>query len=91
MTPIARQVLLELLRGEEDLLEQLCEAGAVPRDEAELRPEHADTARLVDTLVHELEVNWAGVEVVLHVHAQLIATRRQVAELLALLRERGVP
>jgi hypothetical protein len=91
MSPTARQVLLELLRGEEELLEQLCDAGLVPRDEALLLPEHADTARLVGTLVHELEVNWPGVEVVLHVHAQLVATRRQVAELLALLRERGVP
>ena len=88
MIPIARQVLLELLRGEEELLEQLCDAGLVPRDEAQLLPEHADTARLVGTLIHELEVNWPGVEVVLRMRAELLDTRRQVDELLRLLRER---
>lgn len=84
-----RQLLLELLRGEEELLEQLWDSGLVPRDVDTLSPEQTETARIVDTLVHEMDVNWAGVEVVLHVRAQLLATRQQVAELLAVLRERG--
>jgi hypothetical protein len=44
-------------------------------------------------LVSELEVNWAGVEVALHMRAQLVATQQQLAELAALVRraqrERG--
>jgi len=91
MSPVTtpRQRLLELLRGEEELLEQLWDSGLVPREIDELTPEHAETVRIVDTLIHEMDVNWAGVEVVLHVRAQLVATRQQVAELLALLRERS--
>jgi hypothetical protein len=87
--PIVRQLLIELLRGEEDLLEQLVDAGLVPRDESALLPEHAETARVVDTLVHELEVNWPGVEVVLHVRSQLLATRQQIHDLLTLLDQRS--
>jgi hypothetical protein len=36
--------------------------------------------------VHELEVNWAGVEIVLHMRSQLVATRKQLAELAELVR-----
>lgn len=78
--------LLALLAEDERLYAQLCEAGLVPREERELVPEHLETARVVHTLVHELEVNWAGVEVVLHMRGQLVATRRQLAELAELVR-----
>lgn len=59
----------------------------MPRDEAAVAPEHFETTRVVRTLVHELEVNWAGVEVVLNTRAQLVATRRQLDELAALVRQ----
>jgi hypothetical protein len=36
--------------------------------------------------VHELEVNWPGVEVVLRLRTELVETRRQVHELSAVLR-----
>jgi hypothetical protein len=81
------QTLLALLEGDDELLEQLCEAGLVPRDEEELLPEHAETARVVCTLVRELEVNWAGVEIILRMRGELVETRRQVAELVVLLRD----
>ena len=84
--PIARRILLALLEEDDDLLERLCEAGLVPREESSLRSEHAETARVVHTLVHELEVNWPGVEVILRMRAELVATRHQLRELAELIR-----
>ncbi|MET0390517.1 MAG: hypothetical protein ABW321_31385 [Polyangiales bacterium] len=81
-----KQTLLQLLAGDDELYVQLCEAGLVPRDDADLAAEHLDTARVARTLMQELEVNWAGVEVVLHMRSQLTATRRQLAELADLVR-----
>jgi len=86
---IPRRILLAMIEDDDELLERLCDAGLVPRDEAGLRPEHAETARVVHTLVHELEINWPGVEVILRMRAELVATHRQMADLLALLRSRG--
>ena len=81
-----RRSLLALLADDERLYNQLCEAGLVPREDTQLEKEHLETARVVSTLVHELEVNWAGVEIVLHMRGQLVATRIQLAELAELLR-----
>lgn len=81
-----RESLELLLQGDAELYVQLCDAGLVPRDDSALAPEHLETARVAYTLVHELEVNWAGVEIVLHMRSQLVATRRQVSELAAIVR-----
>jgi hypothetical protein len=85
---IQRTTLLTLLGGREDLLEQLMQEGLLPRDEAALTVDHAELARVVHTLSQELDVNWAGVEVILHMRSELIATRRQVGLLVELLRTR---
>ena len=81
-----KQSLELLLAGDRELYAQLCDAGLVPREDDALAPEHLETARVVRTLVHELEVNWAGVEVVLRMRSQLVATRRQLDELASLVR-----
>lgn len=83
-----KAMLQRLLDDDAELYDQLCEAGLVPRDDTALAPEHLETARVVRVLVHELEVNWAGVEVVLRMRSQLLATRRQVHELAAIVRGR---
>lgn len=87
-TPDLKARLLELLSDTPELYERLCREGLVPDDAAALSREHVETARVVRTLVHELEVNWAGVEVILRMRTELIDTRRQIAELAQLLRER---
>lgn len=84
--PNLRETLERLLAGDRELYAQLRDAGLVPREDSELAPEHLETARVVRTLVHELEVNWAGVEVVLQMRSQLVATRRQLSELAELVR-----
>ena len=81
-----KQSLELLLAGDRELYAQLCDAGFVPREDDALGPEHLETARVVRTLVHELEINWAGVEVVLRMRSQLVATRRQLDELASLVR-----
>lgn len=81
-----RERLRQLLSDDDELYDRLCEAGLVPRDDQALLNEHLETARVVRTLVHELEINWPGVEVVLHMRSELVATRRQLAELAELVR-----
>lgn len=85
------EVLLEILGGRAELLERLREAGLCPGDEEELAPAHAETARVVRVLAEELEVNWEGIEIIVRLRGELVATRRQIAELIALLRESRVP
>lgn len=81
-----REGLELLLEGDRELYAQLREAGFVPSEESALAPEHLETVRVARTLVQELEVNWAGVEVVLHMRSQLVATRRQLDELSTIVR-----
>ena len=80
------QLLLELLGGKSELLAYLRDAGLAPEDEEELAPEHADTARVVRVLAEELEVNWEGIDIIVRMRGELVATRRQLAALLALLK-----
>ena len=84
--PDLRALLRNLLEQDDELLGRLCEAGFVPRDDAALAPEHLETARVVRTLVHELEINSPGVEVIVRMRSELVATQRQVAELAELVR-----
>ena len=56
--------LLALLHGDQALMAHLCEVGLLPEAPEPYTAEHAEIARVAGTLVHELEVNFAGVEVV---------------------------
>jgi len=82
---IVRATILSVLEGDEDLYEQLLQQGLVPHDESTLGPSHVELARVTQTLVRELDLNWAGVEVVLRLRSELHETRSQVRELLRLL------
>lgn len=91
MTRIVRATILTVLDGDEELYEQLLQQGFVPHDEETLTPGHVEIARLTQTLVRELELNWAGVEVVLRLRTELQETRKQVADLLAQLAQHQGP
>jgi hypothetical protein len=86
---ITRKKVLYLLHDDVALYERLCEAEWLPRDLERFEPHHAETARVVGTLVHDLDVNWSGVEVALAFRRELEQTRRQVRDLIALLHELG--
>lgn len=80
--------LLALLHHDQELFERLCAEGHLDREADRFSHEQAETARVVGTLIHELEVNWEGAEVILRLRSELVATRRQVSELLVLLQQK---
>jgi MerR-like DNA binding protein len=70
----------ELLRVVE--AEKLVEIKHPADAEPVLSPEQAERLRLVAVLMRELEVNVAGVEVILHMHEDLCSMQRQFNEVL---------
>lgn len=86
---ITRARLLTVIEGDEGLYIRLRDTGLVPADESAMLPEHLELARVAHTLISELEVNWEGVEVVLRLRQELIASRRQMAALLRMLNKRA--
>jgi hypothetical protein len=88
-TRFTKATLLLLLEGDEALYQRLREASLLPERDEEIAPQHAEIARVAHTLVRELEVNVEGVEIVLRMRSELIASRQQVAELLRLLARTG--
>ena len=84
---ISLRQLLGALGGDDDLLTRLAALGAVePRGEG-YTPQEVERVLVSYTLVRELGVNWEGVDVILRLREDLLATRRQVARLLEVLRE----
>jgi hypothetical protein len=86
-THITHVQVLQALHGDDELLSRLVELGFVERRVEGYLPEEVERALVSYTLVRELDVNWEGVEVILRLREQLLATRRQVARLLALMTE----
>jgi hypothetical protein len=82
------QMLLELLQHDRELVDQLYELELLPRGADSFADEQVECALVARTLIRELEVNGPGVEIILRMRSELIATRRQVAELIAELRDR---
>jgi len=79
---------LAVIEGDTELLEQLVILGLCERRDDGFSVEEVELMRVARVLVRELEVNWPGVEIILHMRDELLATQRQVAELLELLRAR---
>jgi DNA-binding transcriptional MerR regulator len=70
------------LQVDEDLLrvvrdEGLLEIRQTSESEAVISPEDAERLRLIRILMRELDVNVPGVEVILHMHADLCSMQRQ--------------
>lgn len=82
---VSREALLDLLRGDSQLVEMLEEAGIISA--RELSPAEVEDVLVARTLLRELDVNLAGVEVVLRLRAELQATRLQVKRLMQAVRE----
>ena len=82
------QALLVLLQQDRELVDLLFELELLPRDVDSYADEQVEHALVARTLVRELEVNGPGVEIILRMRSELIATRRQVAELITQLRDR---
>ena len=76
--------LLALLEGDREVMERLIECRLLERREV-YDATQAELARVARTLARDLDVNWAGVEIILRLRGELLDTRRQVSELLAFL------
>jgi hypothetical protein len=86
-TEVRIEQLLVLLHGDHLLLSHLRGVDLLPQNDEGFSSEDAEIARVAGTLVHELEVNLSGVEVVLRMRAELVTTRRQLAVAVRRLRE----
>lgn len=80
MTRFTYQHLVELVEGDEELIVRLVEEGLIEQRD-QVASVDVDGVLLARTLWRELGVEWPGIEVVLHLAAQLRAARARIAEL----------
>jgi len=80
VTRFTYQHLVELVEGDEELIVRLVEEGLIEQRD-QVASVDVDGVLLARTLWRELGVEWPGIEVVLHLAAQLRAARARIAEL----------
>ena len=79
--------LLTLLDDDRDVVETLIAEGMLTSPiERCYDEEEVERARVARVLLRELEVNPAGVQVILHMRGQIVALRRQMIDVLTELR-----
>ena len=83
---ITQAELEALLEDDHELLGKLIEHDLLRPGTSEFTPEDVATVFVARTLVRELEVNWPGVEIIVRLRAELLATRRQMASFIDLLK-----
>jgi hypothetical protein len=80
--------LLVVVGDDREIVELLLEAGVLPPPlERDYSDAEAELARVARVLHRELDVNLAGVEVILRLRAEMLAMRAQITEVLATLRQ----
>jgi hypothetical protein len=75
------QRLVDLVGGDDELIARLVEEGEIQRLDDDVALVNVDRVLVARTLVRELEVDWAGVEVILRLQEELAAARKRIAEL----------
>jgi hypothetical protein len=85
MTRFTYQHLLALVDGDQELIAHLLEQGIIERRDDERAIVDVDRVLVARTLWRDLDVEWAGIEVILRMHEQLERARRRIAELEAAL------
>ena len=85
------EALVTFLDGDREIVDGLERAGLIERHSGgTYSAEEIEDARVAHVLLRELEVNWAGVEVILRMRSELLVTRRRLAEAAKLVRRREV-
>jgi DNA-binding FadR family transcriptional regulator len=83
------EALVTFLDGDREVVDGLERAGFIERHGGgTYSAEEIEHARIAHVLLRELEVNWAGVEVILRMRTELLVTRRRLAEVAELVRGR---
>jgi hypothetical protein len=83
--------LLTIVGDDREVVELLLEAGVIEAPlEREFTDEEAELARVARVLLRELDVNLAGIEVILRMRQEVVALRQQMADLIRMLQETGV-
>jgi hypothetical protein len=85
---VALTMLLQLLDDDREVLELLEECELVSSEADSFGGEEVELALVARTLLRELEVNPPGVEIILRMRRDLLAIRRQVADLVRQLQAR---
>ncbi len=80
MSLVDIETLLGLIGGDSELLDALVEHGIIAKECEVFGPEDVETVLVSQTLVRELDINWAGVDVILRMRRQLLVTRLRLAE-----------
>lgn len=78
---------LAVIEGDTELLDQLVVLGLCERRDEGFSVAEVELMRVARVLVRELEVNWPGVEIILRMREELMATQRQMVELIELVRD----
>jgi hypothetical protein len=91
VTRFSYQRLVDLVGGDHELIARLIEEGEIVRGADDCAVVDVDRVLVAYTLVRELEVDWAGVEVALRLLDQLGEARRRIAELEAVLGRGSLP
>lgn len=77
--------VIQLLGGDEEFLRQAFDMGLLSSTAEAFGEDEVSQLLVARTLIRELEVNWPGVEIILRMRRELLATQRQMSELLDLL------
>lgn len=80
-TRLTYQHLIDLVGGDDELIARLVEEGEIERRDDAVVVVDVDRVLIARTLVRELEIDWAGVEVILRLLRELAEARQRVAEL----------
>lgn len=87
MTRFTYQHLLELVGGDAELIVHLVDEGFVERRE-DIVTVDVDRVLLARTLWRDLDVEWAGIEIIVKLATELKTARERIAELEAQLASR---
>ena len=81
MTRWTYQHLVALVGGDTELVERLVDEGVIETRDGDRVVVDVDRVLLCRTLWRELEIDWAGIEVILRLHDDLSRARARIAEL----------
>jgi len=80
-TRFTYRALLDLVDGDQELIARLIEEGEIERRDDVVAVVDVERVLIARTLVRELEIDWAGVEVILRLLGELADARRRIAAL----------